>query len=62
MKITLTSDRTIKKIEADDFSLTLNGKTNAEYSKILSGLGVELIWEPNKPAPPPTFSPQQENK
>lgn len=45
MKITLTTDRKIVKIEGEDFALTLNGKTNAEYSKILAALGVELIWK-----------------
>ncbi len=45
MKITLTTDRKVTKIEGSDFSITLNGKTNAEYSKILSALGVELIWK-----------------
>ena len=44
MKITLTADRKITKIEGYDFHITLNGKTNAEYSKILAALGVELIW------------------
>ena len=44
MKITLTPDRKVTKIESSDFSITLNGKTNAEYSKILAALGVELVW------------------
>jgi len=44
MKLTLSTDRRLCKIEGEDFSLTLNGKTNSDYTKILAGLGVELVW------------------
>lgn len=52
MIITLTTERKVLKIEGADFALTLNGKTNAEYSKILSALGVELIWKEPEPVEP----------
>jgi hypothetical protein len=45
MKIVLTTDRELLKVEGKDFSLTFNGKTNQEYTKIFEYLGITLVWE-----------------
>lgn len=44
MKLTLTTDRKLVKVGGADFSLTINGKSNTEYGKILAALGVEVEW------------------
>lgn len=49
IKITLTGERRITKIESDGFSIVLNGRTNQEYKAALAPLGVELVFQEDKP-------------
>jgi hypothetical protein len=48
IKLTMTGDRRITKIEADGFAITLNGRTNQEYKTALAPLGVELVFVEDK--------------
>lgn len=45
IKITLTSQRKLLAIESDNFRITLNGKTNAEYAAAFKVFGVVLQFE-----------------
>lgn len=65
IKLTMTGDRRVTKIEADGFAITLNGRTNQEYKAALAPLGVELVFVeekvevdviPCKPATPPNMT------
>lgn len=49
MKIIIDKDRRLIRIEAEDFMLRLNGKSNSDYKTILKSLGIDLIIEPGLP-------------
>jgi hypothetical protein len=50
IKLTMTGDRRITKIEAEGFAITLNGRTNQEYKAALAPLGVELVFVEEPPS------------
>ena len=49
MKIKLSKERKILRIETDEFSLKLNGRGNQEYKDILAPLGITLEFEEEDP-------------
>lgn len=51
MKIIIDKDRKLVRIEAEDFMLRLNGKSNAEYKAILKLVGIELTIESGAETP-----------
>lgn len=56
IKLTMTGDRRVTKIEADGFAITLNGRTNQEYKAALAPLGVELVFVEEKAEGPLTLT------
>lgn len=51
MKITLTAERKVLRIETDEFSVKLNGKDNLVYRDMLAPLGIELRFEDEEEGP-----------
>lgn len=45
MKIVMDKDRRLLRIETDEFSVKLNGKSNTVYRDMLAPMGVELRFE-----------------
>ncbi len=45
LNIMMGSDRKIKGISCEHFSIILNGLTNAEYATILAPLGIKLTFQ-----------------
>lgn len=45
MKIIMDKDRRVLRIETDEFSVKLNGKSNTVYRDMLAPMGIELRFE-----------------
>lgn len=45
LKITMTADRKILRIETDELALKFNGKSNTAYRDMLAPMGIELRFE-----------------
>lgn len=50
MKIKLSKERKVLRIETDEFSIILNGKSNQQYKDILAPLGITLEFEEENPS------------
>jgi hypothetical protein len=60
MKITMDKDRRVLRIETDEFSVKLNGKSNTVYRDMLAPMGVELRFEEVIEAPPSQSAEKQQ--
>lgn len=45
MKLLLSKERKLMRVDTDDFTVKLNGRTNEDYKQIFAAFGITLVFE-----------------
>lgn len=49
MKLLLSKDRKLMRVDTDDFTVKLNGRSNEDYKQIFAAFGITLQFEEEDP-------------